>query len=234
MTAPANTLDPKAFRAALGRFATGVTIIPCAGPEGRAVGLTANSFSALSLDPPLVLWSLRTAAMSMPAFARGSHYAIHILAAEQLDLAKRFATRDIDRFSGLAFNEGAGGVPLMWMTGHSLMKAKLKETGAPLAGEMSGHIFFKERWYGFDDGLYAGARLLERGAPGLGQHQRAALRREQGLSQLLFEHAELGADGLHREIQALRRAGDAALLGNGPEVQQVAEIEVVRGHRLFQ
>lgn len=55
----------------------------------------------------------------------------------------------------------AGGQPLMWRTGHSLIKAKLQETGAPLAGEMSGHIFFKERWFGFDDGLYAGARLLE-------------------------------------------------------------------------
>ncbi len=54
-----------------------------------------------------------------------------------------------------------GGQPLMWKTGHALIKAKLKETGAPLAGEMSGHMFFKERWYGFDDGLYAGARLLE-------------------------------------------------------------------------
>jgi phosphomannomutase len=54
-----------------------------------------------------------------------------------------------------------GGVPLMWMTGHSLMKAKLKETGAPLAGEMSGHIFFSERWYGFDDATYTAARLLE-------------------------------------------------------------------------
>jgi phosphomannomutase/phosphoglucomutase len=54
-----------------------------------------------------------------------------------------------------------GGEPLMWNTGHALIKAKLKETGAPLAGEMSGHMFFKERWYGFDDGLYAGARLLE-------------------------------------------------------------------------
>ena len=54
-----------------------------------------------------------------------------------------------------------GGRPLMWKTGHSLIKAKIKETGAPLAGEMSGHIFFKERWYGFDDGLYAGARLAE-------------------------------------------------------------------------
>ncbi len=54
-----------------------------------------------------------------------------------------------------------GGVPLMWKTGHSLIKSKMKETGALLAGEMSGHTFFKERWYGFDDGLYAGARLLE-------------------------------------------------------------------------
>jgi len=54
-----------------------------------------------------------------------------------------------------------GGEPLMWMTGHALIKAKLKETGAPLAGEMSGHVFFKERWFGFDDGLYAGVRLLE-------------------------------------------------------------------------
>jgi phosphomannomutase/phosphoglucomutase len=57
--------------------------------------------------------------------------------------------------------EKHGGRPLIWKTGHSLVKAKLKETGAPLAGEMSGHIFFKERWYGFDDALYCGARLLE-------------------------------------------------------------------------
>ena len=64
------------------------------------------------------------------------------------------------RHVGLAV-EQAGGQPLMWQTGHSLVKAKLAETGAPLAGEMSGHIFFKERWYGFDDGLYTGARLLE-------------------------------------------------------------------------
>jgi phosphomannomutase/phosphoglucomutase len=54
-----------------------------------------------------------------------------------------------------------GGAPLMWKTGHSLVKAKLKETGSPLGGEMSGHVFFKDRWYGFDDGMYAGARLLE-------------------------------------------------------------------------
>ena len=54
-----------------------------------------------------------------------------------------------------------GGKPLMWKTGHSLVKAKMRETGAPLGGEMSGHVFFKDRWYGFDDGMYAGARMLE-------------------------------------------------------------------------
>ena len=54
-----------------------------------------------------------------------------------------------------------GGTPLMWKTGHSLIKSKMKETGAPLAGEMSGHIFFKHRWYGFDDALYAAVRLIE-------------------------------------------------------------------------
>lgn len=64
------------------------------------------------------------------------------------------------RHVGLAVR-AAGGTPLMWQTGHSLIKAKLAETGAPLAGEMSGHIFFAERWFGFDDGLYTGARLLE-------------------------------------------------------------------------
>ena len=57
--------------------------------------------------------------------------------------------------------ERHGGRPIIWKTGHSLIKAKLKETGAPLAGEMSGHVFFKERWYGFDDAMYCGARLLE-------------------------------------------------------------------------
>jgi phosphomannomutase/phosphoglucomutase len=55
----------------------------------------------------------------------------------------------------------AGGRPIMWKSGHSLMKAKMKETGALLAGELSGHVFFGERWYGFDDGLYSAARLLE-------------------------------------------------------------------------
>jgi flavin reductase (DIM6/NTAB) family NADH-FMN oxidoreductase RutF len=100
--------DPQEFRAALGLFATGVTIVTARTADGVPVGLTANSFNSVSLNPPLVLWSLRSAALSMPAFARGSHYAIHILAAEQLELARRFATPGIDRFAGLAFELGSG------------------------------------------------------------------------------------------------------------------------------
>jgi flavin reductase (DIM6/NTAB) family NADH-FMN oxidoreductase RutF len=101
------------FRAALGMFATGVTIVTARDPEGRFVGLTANSFASVSLDPPLVLWSLARGAASMPAFARGSHHAINILAADQRALAERFAAKSADRFAGIAWREGAGGAPLL-------------------------------------------------------------------------------------------------------------------------
>lgn len=101
------------FRAALGMFATGVTVVTARDAAGRHVGLTANSFNSVSLEPPLVLWSLARAAGSMAAFARGSHYAINILAADQHALAERFARPRADRFSGLALREGAGGAPIL-------------------------------------------------------------------------------------------------------------------------
>ncbi len=114
--APGTTTDPadaQQFRAALGLFATGVCIVTARAEGGSLVGLTANSFNSVSLSPPLVLWSLSRRAGSMPVFSRGSHYAIHILAADQKALAQRFATRDIDRFAGLSWSEGAGGVPVL-------------------------------------------------------------------------------------------------------------------------
>ena len=101
------------FRAALGMFATGVTVVTARGPTGAPVGLTANSFNSVSLSPPLVLWSLARSAGSMPAFERGSHYAVNILAADQHALAERFASKSIDRFADLAFREGAGGAPVI-------------------------------------------------------------------------------------------------------------------------
>jgi flavin reductase (DIM6/NTAB) family NADH-FMN oxidoreductase RutF len=106
-------MDSQQFRAALGMFATGVTIVTVRSADGGLVGLTANSFNSVSLDPPLVLWSLAQRAGSMPVFTRGSHYAINILAADQKELAQRFAMRDIDRFAGVAWREGAGGAPVL-------------------------------------------------------------------------------------------------------------------------
>jgi len=101
------------FRAALGMFATGVTIVTARGAGGAPVGLTANSFNSVSLDPPLVLWSLARSAGSMAAFERGSHYAVNILAAEQHALAERFASKSADRFADLVCREGAGGAPIL-------------------------------------------------------------------------------------------------------------------------
>lgn len=101
------------FRAALAMFATGVTIVTARDPDGQCIGLTANSFNSVSLDPPLVLWSLSRGAASLTAFTRGSHYAINILAADQRMLAERFSSRADDRFAGIAFREGAGGAPVL-------------------------------------------------------------------------------------------------------------------------
>ena len=81
--------------------------------NGEPIGLTANSFNSVSLCPPLVLWSLSKLAGSMGAFSAGSHYAINILSADQQALARQFATKDIDRFAGVAFSHGAGGAPVL-------------------------------------------------------------------------------------------------------------------------
>ena len=117
MSPPQRALAPSFstpdFRAALGMFATGVTIVTARGADGAPVGLTANSFNSVSLTPPLVLWSLARSAGSMPAFEQGSHYAINILAADQHALALRFASKSIDRFAELGFREGAGGAPVL-------------------------------------------------------------------------------------------------------------------------
>jgi flavin reductase (DIM6/NTAB) family NADH-FMN oxidoreductase RutF len=94
-------------------FATGVTIVTARTAEGGLVGLTANSFNSVSLQPPLVLWSLARAAASMAAFSTGSHYAINILGADQKGLAKRFAAKGVDRFADVLFEEGVGGAPLL-------------------------------------------------------------------------------------------------------------------------
>ncbi len=112
-TAQAPTFSPREFRAALGMFATGVTIVTTRAEDGTPIGLTANSFNSVSLAPPLVLWSLSQAAASLPAFRAHSHYAINVLAADQKELAERFATKGADRWRGVECLPGAGGAPLI-------------------------------------------------------------------------------------------------------------------------
>jgi flavin reductase (DIM6/NTAB) family NADH-FMN oxidoreductase RutF len=107
------TFSPKEFRSALGMFATGVTIVTAVTAEGQPIGLTASSFNSVSLDPPLVLWSLARAAGSLQAFSTGSHYAINILSAEQKELAERFAVKGGDRWGGVDFTRGSGDAPLL-------------------------------------------------------------------------------------------------------------------------
>jgi flavin reductase (DIM6/NTAB) family NADH-FMN oxidoreductase RutF len=107
------SFSPIEFRHALGMFATGVTIITASAADGRLIGLTASSFNSVSLQPPLVLWSLSRAAGSLMALSSGSHYAINILAADQKALAERFASMEKDRWSGVEFTQGAGGAPLL-------------------------------------------------------------------------------------------------------------------------
>ena len=105
-------IDKRAFRDALGAFVTGVTIVTTIDADNNPVGLTANSFNSVSLDPPLVLWSLALNSASLPAFRQASHWAVHILSAGQEDLSNRFATKGHDKFAGLQTNEGPGGIPL--------------------------------------------------------------------------------------------------------------------------
>jgi len=105
--------DARDLRRVLGTFVTGVTVVTTADGEGRRFGLTANSFSSVSLDPPLVLWSQATKAPSHGAFYEASHFAVHILAEDQIELSNRFATSAKDKFDGLPLDEGVAGVPLL-------------------------------------------------------------------------------------------------------------------------
>ena len=105
--------DGRELRNALGRFPTGVTVITAQGPDGKLEGLTANSFSALSLDPPLVLWSLSRKSQSLSGIVAAGHFAINVLRIEQTDLSHRFATPQENKFEGVKFERGLGGSPVL-------------------------------------------------------------------------------------------------------------------------
>lgn len=113
MAMPNVSFDPQAFRAALGTFTTGVTIITTQSEDGSPVGITANSFNSVSLNPPLVLWSLSKQARSLPVFTSGKHWNVHVLSTEQETLSGRFATQGGDKFSEIQLDSGVSEAPLL-------------------------------------------------------------------------------------------------------------------------
>lgn len=110
---PASAEHKPALRTALGRFATGVTVITTCDRQGGREGLTANSFGAVSLDPPLVHWNLQRSAGSLPRFLAAEHFAVNVLAASQQALSQHFARGSADKFHGIRFHAGVGGCPLL-------------------------------------------------------------------------------------------------------------------------
>jgi flavin reductase (DIM6/NTAB) family NADH-FMN oxidoreductase RutF len=101
------------FRDALAQFATGVTVICAPGPDGRYAGFTANSFNSVSLDPPLIVWSLAESSETLAAFRHAERYAVNVLAHDQVELARRFSRPHADRFAGVPYRIGVAGAPLI-------------------------------------------------------------------------------------------------------------------------
>ena len=103
----------KAFRQCLGKFATGVTVVTCSDANGNPCGITANSFSSVSLDPPLVLWNIAKVSNSLEAYVNAEHFAINVLSSEQQILSSHFARSDHTMFKGVEYTLSDDGVPLL-------------------------------------------------------------------------------------------------------------------------
>lgn len=108
-----NNIDKLAFRHALGNFATGITVMTASSPDGEKVGVTANSFNSVSLDPALILWSIVKTSKSFTVFEAASHFAVNILAADQMNLSNHFAKRSEDKFTAIDFKDGLGNAALL-------------------------------------------------------------------------------------------------------------------------
>src|SRR3954453_10730793 len=106
-------IDPMVFRGALGLFATGVTIVPASHPEAGLIGITANSFNSVSLDPPLVLFSVANTARSLAAFLESPGFVVNVLRQDQRDLSGRFARQGEKKWSGVPFPPGRLGAPIL-------------------------------------------------------------------------------------------------------------------------
>jgi flavin reductase (DIM6/NTAB) family NADH-FMN oxidoreductase RutF len=105
--------DPRDLRTALGQFASGVAVITTITPDGERVGVTANSFTSVSMDPPLVLWCPGKHLFSLPAFERATHFAINVLASDQHELSRKFSSPNSDKFEGVETVQGIANLPLL-------------------------------------------------------------------------------------------------------------------------
>lgn len=108
-----SNFDSDSFRTALGIFPTGVTVVTTRDDRGEAVGLTVSSFNSVSMDPPLILWSIMRTSPSLALFEAAEHFAVNILADDQAEISNRFASPVADRFAGLDVTNGVGDVPLI-------------------------------------------------------------------------------------------------------------------------
>lgn len=106
-------IDPRDFRNALGTYGTGVTIITAMAADGKPYGITCNSFASVSLNPPLVLWSLGGYSSSLTVFQNASHFTVHVLGTSQQALANKFAKSSEDKFAGLDWTPGLGNAPVL-------------------------------------------------------------------------------------------------------------------------
>lgn len=112
-TLPARDPVGRDFRNALGSFATGITVLTALAPDGEPIGVTISSFNSVSLNPPLILWSLSCDSPRLEAFRGTTHYAVNVLAADQQVVSDAFAGRDEDRFGNVRIRRGLAGVPLI-------------------------------------------------------------------------------------------------------------------------
>ncbi len=155
----AAAFDVRAFRNALGSFPTGVAVITTTGADGRPVGLTCNSFSSVSLEPPLVSWGLRINSKSLESFQRAGAFAINILAEDQTHLSGRFASSSIaDKFEGVAWRPGLQGLPVLEDCVATFECVKFAEH---LAGD---HVLFLGEVRRFDHGRHEDSLVFYKGA----------------------------------------------------------------------
>ena len=157
--ASAPALDPKAFRNALGSFPTGVAVITTTGPDGQPIGLTCNSFSSVSLEPPLVSWGLRLSSKNLDNFRQAGAFAINILAEAQKDLSARFASSQVaDKFEGVAFTRGHRGLPVL---DNCVATFECDKFAEHIAGD---HVLFLGQVQRFDHGRQEDSLVFYKGA----------------------------------------------------------------------